>query len=750
MQDKTVGVVIPIYNVEHYLEECLESVINQTYANLEIILVNDGSTDNSLNIAKKYALMDKRITLFDKTNGGLSSARNVGIEYFSGSYVLAHKTQKLERECLAEFNIKENNPYQICSVFKSSVAFANDDKLRCFDYPKIDYIAFLDSDDYWELDCIEECVKRMDGVEVVWFDAKTFLDGVSECDWKSNLKWLNYTQEQIITRQDWLKRMYEWRLSWFYFSWQGMIDFSFLQSIRLKFIDYIIQEDDYFGILFFLQVNYIYVYPRELYHYRIRNNSIMNYDKKVKNNSIPSFFACYLKDFDGDVVLTRRYFQVSSHFITCLKLLEFLKAQESYVQKVCFAYLMPTYLSNAYALIAFARDPLGLIAKADQVKEAIVSNRVPIYGAELRLKEELTYKLGSVFLKNCKSFKKIISVPSKIYNIIKQDRLDKKILEKRIKLFPHSSLLSIEEYADYEKSQHLKNHLSYKLGLVIQKFYKWRYFGGYLVLPFCLLGIGMTFKKGEKPQNPSKLETTISHMYWELSRNRELYEQYFRDAKWEQWRIRELLEKRFLSRQNSVNIIEQAKELLAELGLRKLPLDLLSSKKSIFIDISRNYRKMINFVNIVKNAQLHVFEPNSLKFNILKECKWKSIEIYPNIPDVQQGFKQIIPPDYDGLDWNYHVMPNIQNIPNSLLVEAIDIIEFIQEKLEKEGEITLLRLELNEQGYIILAKIIQKGLYEQIKRILCYFESSFDRVFWGGKMLDQLEKNNISNIIMAG
>ena len=112
MQDKTVGVVIPIYNVEHYLEECLESVINQTYANLEIILVNDGSTDNSLNIAKKYALMDKRITLFDKTNGGLSSARNVGIEYFSGSYVLAHKTQKLERECLAEFNIKENNPYQ--------------------------------------------------------------------------------------------------------------------------------------------------------------------------------------------------------------------------------------------------------------------------------------------------------------------------------------------------------------------------------------------------------------------------------------------------------------------------------------------------------------------------------------------------------------------------------------------------------------------------------------------------------------
>ncbi|EOI2861434.1 glycosyltransferase family 2 protein, partial [Campylobacter jejuni] len=66
---KKIGVVIPIYNVEKYLRECLDSVINQTYTNLEIILVNDGSTDeHSLNIAKEYTLKDKRITLFDKKN----------------------------------------------------------------------------------------------------------------------------------------------------------------------------------------------------------------------------------------------------------------------------------------------------------------------------------------------------------------------------------------------------------------------------------------------------------------------------------------------------------------------------------------------------------------------------------------------------------------------------------------------------------------------------------------------------------
>ncbi|EAI7225305.1 glycosyltransferase family 2 protein, partial [Campylobacter coli] len=71
LETKTVGVVIPIYNVEKYLKECLDSVINQSYTNLEIILVNDGSTDeNSLNIAKEYTLKDTRITLFDKKNGG--------------------------------------------------------------------------------------------------------------------------------------------------------------------------------------------------------------------------------------------------------------------------------------------------------------------------------------------------------------------------------------------------------------------------------------------------------------------------------------------------------------------------------------------------------------------------------------------------------------------------------------------------------------------------------------------------------
>ena len=87
MEDK-VSVIVPIYNVEDYLECCLDSILKQTYTNLEIILVNDGSTDSSLSICKKYLEKDNRIVIVDKSNGGLSDARNAGLENANGEYVM--------------------------------------------------------------------------------------------------------------------------------------------------------------------------------------------------------------------------------------------------------------------------------------------------------------------------------------------------------------------------------------------------------------------------------------------------------------------------------------------------------------------------------------------------------------------------------------------------------------------------------------------------------------------------------------
>ncbi len=82
-----VSVVIPVYNVEQYLEKCLESLINQALKDIEIICINDGSTDNSLLILKKYAEKDSRIKIIDKENEGQGVARNIGIQNSTGEYI---------------------------------------------------------------------------------------------------------------------------------------------------------------------------------------------------------------------------------------------------------------------------------------------------------------------------------------------------------------------------------------------------------------------------------------------------------------------------------------------------------------------------------------------------------------------------------------------------------------------------------------------------------------------------------------
>jgi len=86
--DKVVSVVVPVYNSSPYLQKCVDSILNQTYRDLDIVLVNDGSTDESGKVCEKYALMDERITVIHKKNGGLVSSRKVGIQKARGEYIL--------------------------------------------------------------------------------------------------------------------------------------------------------------------------------------------------------------------------------------------------------------------------------------------------------------------------------------------------------------------------------------------------------------------------------------------------------------------------------------------------------------------------------------------------------------------------------------------------------------------------------------------------------------------------------------
>ena len=85
--NEKISVIVPVYNVEKYIGECIKSIINQDYENIEIILVDDGSNDKSGEICDEYTLKDKRVKVIHKENGGVSSARNRGIESSTGEYI---------------------------------------------------------------------------------------------------------------------------------------------------------------------------------------------------------------------------------------------------------------------------------------------------------------------------------------------------------------------------------------------------------------------------------------------------------------------------------------------------------------------------------------------------------------------------------------------------------------------------------------------------------------------------------------
>lgn len=87
MKQKLISVIVPVYNAENYLERCLNSIVNQTYSNLEIILVDDGSRDRGPQICDSYAAGDKRIRVIHKQNGGLMSAWMAGVNVSAGDYL---------------------------------------------------------------------------------------------------------------------------------------------------------------------------------------------------------------------------------------------------------------------------------------------------------------------------------------------------------------------------------------------------------------------------------------------------------------------------------------------------------------------------------------------------------------------------------------------------------------------------------------------------------------------------------------
>ncbi len=179
MKQELVSVVVPIYNVELYMKKCIQTIINQSYNNLEIILVDDGSTDNSGNIADEYAQKDLRVKVIHKLNGGLSDARNAGMKKATGKY-----------------------------------------------------ICFIDSDDFIEKDMIEKMVNRITDLQVDVLIAGFYVDFEDEKGKLVDRKIKQFNTEGCYLDKNEINREL---LGMFGYAWNKMYRLDYLEDNQFQF-----------------------------------------------------------------------------------------------------------------------------------------------------------------------------------------------------------------------------------------------------------------------------------------------------------------------------------------------------------------------------------------------------------------------------------------------------------------------------------------------------------------------------------
>lgn len=119
MEKDLISVIVPVYNAENTLERCVNSIIKQTYSNIEIILVNDGSKDSSLSTCNKLKLNNKNIRVIDSINKGVSSARNIGIKNAKGKYIMFADSDDYvdSKWCESLYSVVEENKFCICNIY---------------------------------------------------------------------------------------------------------------------------------------------------------------------------------------------------------------------------------------------------------------------------------------------------------------------------------------------------------------------------------------------------------------------------------------------------------------------------------------------------------------------------------------------------------------------------------------------------------------------------------------------------------
>ena len=269
-----ISVIVPIYNVENYIHRCIDSILAQTFTDFELILVDDGSPDNCGKICDEYAKKDSRINVIHKENGGLSSARNAGLDIASG-----------------------------------------------------DYIVFVDSDDYVEKELLETGVSILRKNSGVLVSFGFLTEGENNGKKKEFVGYLPTNVEFKTNKEKALfiiNEICDYRIPWS--AWSKFYSREIIEKYKLRFADnrMIFAEDFYFSLCYFSFVNKIISIKKPMYHYITRDNSIMGKDVKKRNTSrfeklAESVYCFYSDNKDSSYMMKYfplLYYKIINHALT--------------------------------------------------------------------------------------------------------------------------------------------------------------------------------------------------------------------------------------------------------------------------------------------------------------------------------------------------------------------------------------------------------------------------------------------------
>lgn len=240
-----VSIIIPVYNVEKYLRECLDSVINQTFHDIEIICIDDGSTDSSKQILAEYQSKDNRLKVISQKNGGQSKARNAGLDVATG-----------------------------------------------------DYIYFLDSDDYIKSNALEVLYKtaKTNNLEILFFDSEVFFENdILKNQFSEYLTAYDRKNEytDVISGIDLFSKLVKNNA----YVVSPCLQFTkreYLEEKHIRFFEGIIYEDNLYTFKSILQADRVAHIIDKLYMRRIRENSTMT-ETKIRFFHFYSIFMCYIR-----------------------------------------------------------------------------------------------------------------------------------------------------------------------------------------------------------------------------------------------------------------------------------------------------------------------------------------------------------------------------------------------------------------------------------------------------------------------